>query len=98
MHRERANRVGRSVAKALPPAAWLALAAVLFSASLARAATVSNTAQLDYVDPIGGPATQFSNTVSLQTAPGPSPGTVTLFRYAPSAGSAQPTRADGAQC
>src|SRR5262245_51790878 len=70
----------------------------LLAASFAHAATVSNTAHLSYLNPGGGPVTQDSNTVEFQTAPGPSPGTVTLLRHAPTAGSSDHYQADGAAC
>ena len=100
MDRERAVSIRTAAGAARAPLskAGSALAAVLLWACVAQAATVSNTAQLDYVLPTGGPVQQFSNTVTLETESGPTPGTVTLFRYAPGSGSAQPTQADGAQC
>ncbi len=99
MDRERAGSIGRRhLAMARRTIARAVIAALLVAAPVARAATVSNTAHLSYVDPAGGPAAQDSNTVSFQTAPGPSPALVTLFRYAPSMGSAESTQADGAQC
>ena len=99
MVRDRAVSIRRrGASRGKPSKAGWTLAAVLSIASLAQAGTVSNTARLAYVDPTGGPIEQLSNTVSFQTSPGPTPGTVTLFRYAPGAGAAQPTQADGAQC
>jgi uncharacterized repeat protein (TIGR01451 family) len=85
------ERGRRAVARA-------AIAAVLLTALPAGGATISNTARLAYLDPAGGPISQLSNTVTFQTAPGATPGVVSLFRYAPSSGGAKPTQADGAQC
>jgi uncharacterized repeat protein (TIGR01451 family) len=98
MDGERGVSIGRRQIGARWAIARAAVAALLLAAPLARASTVSNTANLTYLDPGGGPVSQVSNTVSFQTAAGPSPATVRLFRYAPSSGSAQPTQADGAMC
>jgi uncharacterized repeat protein (TIGR01451 family) len=88
----------RQISLAHRSLARIALFGLLLAAPLAHAATVSNTAHLSYLNPGGGPVTQDSNTVSFETAPGPSPGTVTLLRHAPTAGSSDHYQSDGAAC
>jgi uncharacterized repeat protein (TIGR01451 family) len=90
--------VWRRISTARRSLARITLFSLLLAASLAHAATVSNTAHLSYLNPGGGPVAQDSNTVEFQTAPGPSPGTVTLLRHAPTAGSSDHYQADGAAC
>ncbi len=99
MYCERVRSVWRRyLAMARQTTARTALGVLLVAAFGAQAATVSNTARLSYLDPTGGPVDQPSNTVTFQTAPGLSPGLVTLLRFAPGGGLAQPTQADGASC
>ena len=93
MDRERARSIGwRHLAMARRTIARAVIAALLMAAPAARAATVSNTARLAYLDPGGGSVEQFSNTVSFQTVTDKTPGLVTLFRYAPAVGSAAGSR------
>src|SRR5262245_61274884 len=99
MDRDRAGSIGRrQFARARRTISRAVIASLLFAAPAARAATVSNTARLSYVDPGGGAVSLPSNTVSFQVANGPTPGVVTLLRYAPTAGSSNRMPADGAQC
>src|SRR5688572_9730567 len=88
----------RQISLAHRSLARIALFGLLLAAPLAHAATVSNTAHLSYLNPGSGPVAQDSNTVSFETAPGPSPGIVTLLRHAPTAGSSDRYQADGAAC
>lgn len=75
----------------LPGLLRLLCAALLASGLLAlpgtvAAATISNTASVSFTGPTGS-VTRNSNTTSLATVPGPTPGVVTFYQYAPGHGS-----------
>src|SRR6187402_3804665 len=86
---ERANQISKR---------WLMRAALCLLMPLhAFAVTISNTANLTYIDPSTNPGSVNSNTVVATTLPNPTPATVEFFSYSPVA-SSEIHQADGGQC